>query len=53
MKFEGIRIVQILIQGSNNKPTILKLSSIKYCLFIGTFNFVWYPNSLRKDLGLQ
>jgi hypothetical protein len=40
MKFENIRIIQIFIQGSYNKLIILKLFSIKYCLSIGTFNFI-------------
>jgi hypothetical protein len=40
MKFESIRIIQILIQGSDNKLIILKLSSVKYCLFIGVFNLI-------------
>jgi hypothetical protein len=40
IKFKGIRTIQILIQGLDNKPTILKLSSIKYCLSIGIFNFI-------------
>jgi hypothetical protein len=40
MKFEGIRIIQILIQGLNNKLIILKLSGVKYYLFIGTFNLI-------------
>jgi hypothetical protein len=40
MKFENIRIIQILIQGSDNKFIILKLSSIKYCLFINVFNLI-------------
>jgi hypothetical protein len=40
MKFESIRIIQILIQGLDNKPTILKLSSVKYYLFIGAFNLI-------------
>jgi hypothetical protein len=40
MKFEDIRIIQILIQGSDSKPIILKLSSVKYCLSIGTFNLI-------------
>jgi hypothetical protein len=40
MKFESIRTVQILIQGSDNKPITLKLSSVKYYLFIGAFNFI-------------
>jgi hypothetical protein len=40
VKFEGIRIIQIPIQGSDNKFTTLKLSSVKYCLSIGTFNLI-------------
>jgi hypothetical protein len=40
VKFESIRIIQILIQGSDSKPIILKLSGVKYCLFIGTFNLI-------------
>jgi hypothetical protein len=30
VKFENIRIIQIFIQGSNNKPIILKLLSTTY-----------------------
>jgi hypothetical protein len=40
IKFEDIRIIQIPIQGSNNKLITLKLSSVKYYLSIGTFNFI-------------
>jgi hypothetical protein len=40
IKFESIRIIQILIQGSDNKPIILKLSSVKYYLFISAFNLI-------------
>jgi hypothetical protein len=40
VKFESIRIIQILIQGSDNKLIILKLSGVKYCLSIGTFNLI-------------
>jgi hypothetical protein len=40
IKFESIRIIQILIQGSNSKPIILKLSSVKYCLSISAFNLI-------------
>jgi hypothetical protein len=40
IKFEGIRTIQILIQGSDNKPTTLKLSSVKYYLSIGAFNLI-------------
>jgi hypothetical protein len=40
IKFESIRIIQILIQGSDNKLIILKLSSVKYYLFISIFNFI-------------
>jgi hypothetical protein len=40
MKFKGIRIIQIPIQGSDNKLIILKLSSVKYCLFINVFNLI-------------
>jgi hypothetical protein len=40
MKFESIRTVQIPIQGSDNKLIILKLSGIKYYLFIGVFNLI-------------
>jgi hypothetical protein len=40
MKFEGIRTIQILIQGSNNKPITLKLSSVKYYLSISAFNLI-------------
>jgi hypothetical protein len=40
IKFESIRTIQIFIQGSDNKPIILKLSSIKYYLFIGAFNLI-------------
>jgi hypothetical protein len=40
MKFKSIRIIQILIQGSGNKPIILKLSNIKYYLSIGAFNLI-------------
>jgi hypothetical protein len=40
IKFESIRIIQILIQVSNNKPIILKPSSVKYYLFIGVFNLI-------------
>jgi hypothetical protein len=40
MKFESIRIIQILIQESNNKFIILKLSSVKYYLFISAFNLI-------------
>jgi hypothetical protein len=40
MTFESIRTIQIPIQGSDNKPITLKLSSIKYCLSIGAFNLI-------------
>jgi hypothetical protein len=40
IKFESIRIIQIFIQGLDNKFIILKLSSVKYCLFISIFNFI-------------
>jgi hypothetical protein len=40
MKFEGIKIIQILIQGSDNKLIMLKLSSVKYYLFISVFNLI-------------
>jgi hypothetical protein len=40
IKFEDIRIIQILIQGLDNKPITLKLSSVKYYLSINTFNFI-------------
>jgi hypothetical protein len=40
MKFEGIRTIQIFIEGSNGKLIILKLSSVKYCLSISTFNLI-------------
>jgi hypothetical protein len=40
VKFESIRIIQILIQESNNKLIILKLSGVKYCLSIGVFNLI-------------
>jgi hypothetical protein len=40
MKFEGIKTIQILIQGSNDKPITLKLSSVKYYLFISAFNLI-------------
>jgi hypothetical protein len=40
IKFESIRIIQILIQGLDSKLIILKLSSVKYYLSIGTFNLI-------------
>jgi hypothetical protein len=40
VKFKSIRIIQILIQGLDSKPIILKLSSIKYYLSIGIFNLI-------------
>jgi hypothetical protein len=40
VKFENIRTIQIPIQGSNNKLIILKLSGVKYYLFIGAFNLI-------------
>jgi hypothetical protein len=40
MKFESIRTIQIFIQGLDNNPIILKLSSVKYCLFISAFNLI-------------
>jgi hypothetical protein len=40
VKFEGIRTIQILIQGLDNKLTILKLSGVKYYLFISAFNLI-------------
>jgi hypothetical protein len=40
MKFEGIKTIQILIQGLNNKLIILKLSSVKYYLSISIFNLI-------------
>jgi hypothetical protein len=40
IKFEGIRIIQIPIQKSDNKLIILKLSNVKYYLSIGTFNLI-------------
>jgi hypothetical protein len=40
MKFKNIRIIQILIQRLDNKPIILKLSSVKYYLSIGAFNLI-------------
>jgi hypothetical protein len=40
VKFEGIRTIQIPIQGSDNKPIILKLSSVKYYLSISAFNLI-------------
>jgi hypothetical protein len=50
MKFENIRIIQILIQGSNNKPITLKLSSVKYCLFISAFNLISVSQFFKKGL---
>jgi hypothetical protein len=40
MKFENIRIIQILIQGLDSKPIMLKLSGVKYYLSIGVFNLI-------------
>jgi hypothetical protein len=40
IKFKNIKIIQILIQELNNKLIILKLSSVKYYLFISAFNFI-------------
>jgi hypothetical protein len=40
VKFESIRTIQILIQGSDSKLITLKLSGVKYCLSIGAFNFI-------------
>jgi hypothetical protein len=40
MKFESIRTIQILIQGSDSKLIILKLSGVKYYLSISTFNLI-------------
>jgi hypothetical protein len=40
VKFKNIRTIQIPIQGSDSKPIMLKLSSVKYCLFIGAFNLI-------------
>jgi hypothetical protein len=40
IKFESIRIIQIPIQGLDSKLIILKLSGVKYYLFISAFNFI-------------
>jgi hypothetical protein len=40
IKFKDIRTIQILIQKSDNKFIILKLSSVKYYLFISIFNLI-------------
>jgi hypothetical protein len=50
VKFENIKIIQILIQGSDNKPTMLKLSSVKYYLFIGAFNLISVSQFFKKGL---
>jgi hypothetical protein len=40
IKFKSIKTIQIPIQGLDNKPIMLKLSSIKYYLSISGFNFI-------------
>jgi hypothetical protein len=50
IKFKSIRIIQILIQGSDNKLIILKLSSIKYCLFISIFDLISVSKFFKKGL---
>ena len=40
VRFEGIRTVEIPIPGPGGRPTLLRLTNIKYCPSIGPFNLI-------------
>jgi hypothetical protein len=40
VRFEGIGTVDIPIPGPNGRPTMLRLSDVKYCPSMGSFNLI-------------